>query len=120
MNKPRIFFKALPIALIVLFILFFSGILKASEKTAEISLPTIQCGMCVRTIEKALDKLGGVINIDIDVENKKALVTFDDTKTDLLKIEDAITKAGYSVNEKKADEAAYKKLHSCCKLPEDR
>lgn len=83
-------------------------------------MSTIQCGSCVRTIEKALDKLGGVTNIDIDVENKKAIVTFDDTKTDLSKIEDAITMAGYGVNDKVSDQSAYEKLNNCCKLPKDR
>ena len=107
--------------LIVIFSGFFiTGLSSGGEKTADISLPTIQCGTCVRTIEKALDKTEGVLNIDIDVENKKATVTFNDSKTNLSKIEDAIVKAGYGVNDKKADETAYEKLHSCCKLPKDR
>lgn len=92
----------------------------AAEKTVEISLPTIQCGSCIRTIEKALDKLDGIKNIDIDVENKKATVTYDDLKTDLSKIEDGISGAGYDANNKKADQTAYSNLHTCCKLPKDR
>ena len=106
--------------LAILFIFLANGFVQAAEKTVEISLPTIQCGSCIRTIDKALDKIGGVVNTDIDVENKKALITYDDTKTDVAKIEDAISSAGYDANEKKADPVAYNKLHTCCKLPKDR
>ena len=120
MEKLQNYIKSLYIPAVFLCIFLFNGDLLAGEKTAELKLSTIQCGMCVRTIEKALDKLGGVTNIDIDVENKKATVTFDDTKTDLPKIEDAITMAGYCVNDKLSDPGAYEKLHNCCKLPKDR
>lgn len=120
MKKTGTFIVALPIPAIVLCILFLCGFSNTIEKTTEISLPTIQCGSCVRTIEKALNKLDGITNIDIDVENKKATITFDDSKTDLSKIEDAIASAGYDANDKKADQTAYNKLHTCCKLPKDR
>ena len=88
----------------------------AGEKTAEISLPTVQCGMCARTIEKALNKVEGVTNIDVDIENKKATITYDDSKTSLDTIEKTITSAGYGANDKKADQDAYEKLHGCCKV----
>lgn len=85
------------------------------DKTVEISLPTIQCGMCVRTIEKALNKLNGVINAEVDFENKKVTVTYNH-KTSVAKIEKAITRAGYDANDKKADPEAYEKLGECCKV----
>ena len=108
----------LKLALLIIFLA--NGFLQAAEKTVEISLPSIQCGRCVRTIEKALDNSGGIVNSDIDVENKKAVITYDDTKTDLAKIVDAISGAGYDANDKKADPTAYSNLHGCCKLPKDR
>lgn len=120
MKKTQVFKKSSPIFVMVLATLLFTGQLLAGEKTAQISLPSIQCGSCVRTIEKALDKVDGIKNIDIDVENKKAVVTYDDSKTDLSKIEDGIAGAGYDANEKKADQTAYSNLHICCKLPKDR
>lgn len=101
---------------IIIALVIANGQLIASENTTEISLPTIQCGMCVRTIEKALNKVDGIINIGVNVENKKATVTYDDTKTDLSKIETAISKAGYDANNLKADEKAYEKLNECCKV----
>jgi copper chaperone CopZ len=92
----------------------------AGDVTTEISLPTVQCGMCENTISKALDKVKGVKEYTIDIENKKAFVTYDDGLTSLTKIEKAISKAGYAANERKANKKAYDELHNCCKLPEDR
>jgi copper chaperone CopZ len=120
MKKSQVLNKSIFIVATVLCILLFNQFSYAGEKTAEISLPTIQCGSCVRTIEKALDKVEGIKNIDIDVENKKATITYDDSKTDLSKIEDGISGAGYDANNKKANQTAYSNLHTCCKLPKDR
>jgi copper chaperone CopZ len=85
------------------------------KKTAEISLPSVQCGMCQRTIEKALEKIEGILTADVDIENKKAVITYDDSKTNLSEIERTITMAGYDANDKTAEPNAYEKLHDCCK-----
>lgn len=112
-------FKSI-IAITSLTLLLLTGTLQAAEKIVEVNLPSIQCGMCIRTIEEALVKVEGVINADVDIENKKVIVTYDDTKTDLKSIEHGITAAGYDANDKKADKEAYKKLGNCCRLPENR
>ncbi len=108
----------------ILMLLFISFGLKAEinydNRTVEISLPTIQCGMCKKTIEKAVKKVEGVTKISVDMESKIATVTFDDTVTSITDIENAISKSGYDANEKKADKKAYDKLYECCKIPSDR
>lgn len=86
------------------------------SKTTEISLPTVQCNMCRKTIEKALNKTKGIISSEVDIENKKAIVTYDDSKIDIAKIEKVITSAGYDANERKANAKAYEKLPDCCKI----
>lgn len=108
-------------SLILLMLLFYSFSLKAEmtydNRTEEISLTTIQCNMCKKTIEKAVNKIDGVVSITVDVEGKKAVVVFDDTKTTLAAIENAISKSGYKANNKKASKKAYDKLDDCCKIP---
>jgi len=110
------------LSLIIFIITFVSLNLKAKsiseEMTAEISLPSIQCGMCVKTIKEALGKVEGVIESKVDLENKKVSVTFDDSKTSLDKLEEAITSAGYDANDKLSDADAYDKLSPCCKKSE--
>lgn len=109
------------LTLIVATLIFASLISKADssldEKTVEISLPSIQCGMCATTIKKALKKVEGVTEAKIDLTNKKVTVSFDDLVTSIDKIETAITSAGYEANDKPADADAYENLSSCCKKP---
>jgi len=88
------------------------------DKTVEITLPSIQCGMCVKTIKKSLGKVEGVIESTVDLKNKTVSITFDDSKVSLEKLEDAITSAGYDANDKEANSEAYEKLSTCCKKPE--
>jgi copper chaperone CopZ len=88
---------------------------KSHEETT-VQLPTIQCGMCKKNITKALKKVDGIHEININVEGKVANIMYDKDKTDLSAIENAITGAGYEANDKKADPVAYEKLDECCKV----
>lgn len=83
-------------------------------ETREIALPTLQCGMCKRTIETKVTGLEGLQSITVDVEKKIATVIFNPHVTSVEAIETAISKAGYDANETKADVRAQKKLHACC------
>lgn len=93
---------------------------KDNEKTVEITLPSIQCGMCVKTIEKALGNLDGVVDLKVDLKNKSVTVTYDDAKVSLENLEKTITAAGYDANEMTANEDAYNELHGCCKKPDNK
>ena len=81
-----------------------------------VSLPTIQCNMCVNNISEALDKVKGIKDYSVDLEGKKVTVTYDDAITTVSKIENAISKSGYDANNKKANKKAYDKLDECCKV----
>lgn len=82
----------------------------------EIKLPTMQCSMCKKTIEKEVKKLDGVNGVDVVVKEKVAKVTYDKSKTDVGSIEGVIVAAGYQANDKPADKEAYEKLDDCCKI----
>ena len=83
---------------------------------ATVNIPTIQCGMCQKTIEMGLKKVPGVTHSAVDLETKTTKVIFDKEKTDLSKIEKAISVLGYQANETLADPIAYKGLPGCCKI----
>ena len=85
-----------------------------------INLPTMQCSTCKKNIETAVKKLDGIESINVVVKEKVAHINFDKSKTDLTKIEGAITAAGYDANDKKGDPETYKELDDCCKLPKDQ
>jgi len=85
-----------------------------------VKVSSMQCGICKKNIETALNKLDGIESINVDKKEKVAHVNYDKSKVDLEKIEAAITAAGYDANDKKADPNAYSELDDCCKLPEDQ
>lgn len=85
-----------------------------------INLPSMQCGTCKKNIETAVKKLDGIESINVVVKEKVAHINYDKTKTDLSKIENTISAAGYDANDKKADPEAYNELDDCCKLPKDQ
>ena len=81
-----------------------------------VNTPTIQCGMCQKTIEMGLKKVPGVTHSAVDLETKTTKVIFYKEKTDLSKIEKAISGLGYQANEILADPIAYEGLPGCCKI----
>ena len=85
---------------------------------ATVSVPTIQCGMCVKSITKAVTAVEGVTAAEVDLDQKTATVKFDATKTDQKKLERVIAEIGYDANDTKRDPEAYEKLSPCCKMDE--
>jgi copper chaperone CopZ len=84
---------------------------------AEISVPTIQCGMCEHKIHAVLDDADGIKKVTIDPIHKTTTVHFDSTLIKLENIESLISQSGYQANDVKPDSVAYKKLELCCKIP---
>ena len=89
---------------------------QTEASVAEIKLPTVQCGMCTSTVSKALKKVDGVVEVDVDLEKKTARVTYMSERVSVTKLEQAVAKAGYGANDTKADPDAYAKLAGCCKV----
>jgi len=72
------------------------------------------CGMCKETIEKAANSVEGVEMATWDKTQKKIDVKFDETKTDITAIHNAIAASGYDTEEVAADKEAYSNLPECC------
>ena len=89
---------------------------QTEASTAEIKLSTIQCGMCVQTVSKALKDVPGVQEAKVDLKAKTATITYMPNKTNVAAREQAGVKAGYAANDKAADGDAYAKLPDCCKI----
>ena len=86
------------------------------SESAAVALPTLQCGMCKKIIEKGLTDIEGVVSIDVNIEKKNATVVYRAGLIDLARIEKAIAGLGYKANETTADPAVYADLAKCCKL----
>ena len=67
----------------------------AATQTVTLSVTGMPCAACPITIKKALNKVEGVETIEVNLEKKEALVTFDDAKTTVEALLEATTNAGY-------------------------
>ena len=67
----------------------------AATQTVTLSVTGMTCSTCPITVKKALNKVEGVENIEVNVEKKEALVTFDDAKTTVEALLEATKNAGY-------------------------
>jgi periplasmic mercuric ion binding protein len=113
--KNLIKIKAALIILAAFAILFNISDVYAGNKKTTIDIPTIQCGMCKNTITNTLKEIDGVTSVKVNLSTKKVTVKYNDTKTNIEALENAITAAGYNANDKIRDAAAYENLHGCCK-----
>lgn len=67
----------------------------AATQTVTLSVSGMTCAACPVTIKKALNKVEGVETIEVNLEKKEALVTFDDAKTTVEALLEATKNAGY-------------------------
>ncbi|MCW3086319.1 MAG: MerP [Bacteroidetes bacterium] len=100
----------------VIMILIATTVNAQTAKPTEVKIKTSAvCGMCKKTIEKALSKEAGIQKSTLDVTTKVVTVVYDPKVTSPEKIRTAISKAGYDADAIKADPKAYKNLDECCK-----
>ncbi len=72
------------------------------------------CGMCKTRIENAAKSVQGVSAAAWDSKTQMVKVTFDTSKTDLKKINQAIANAGHDTDMCKAKDETYNALPGCC------
>jgi copper chaperone CopZ len=68
---------------------------KQGMKTAVIPVEGMVCVACAAMVKKALKSLTGVSNVEVSMEKRTALVTFEAGKVSLDRIVAAIDNAGY-------------------------
>lgn len=109
--------KTKVMSLLLLFVLGTFTVF-AAEKTEKVKVKG-NCEMCEKRIEKAAKSVDGVMAAAWDKESKIIEVKFDDSKTNMDKIQMAIAKAGHDTEMHKANDAVYDELPGCCKYDRD-
>lgn len=72
------------------------------------------CGMCKSKIEKAA-KAAGASSAAWNEDSKELVVSFDSGNSSVTQIQQKIAEVGYDNAGARATDAAYDKLHGCCK-----
>ena len=67
----------------------------AAPKTVTLSVPTMDCPVCPITVKKALTKVPGVAQANVNFDKREATVTFDDARTTAEVLTKATKDAGY-------------------------
>jgi Cu+-exporting ATPase len=72
---------------------------RPSLSPVQIELPItgMTCASCVRNVERALKRTEGVAEANVNIATEKASVAFDPTKTDIGKLIEGVSNAGYGV-----------------------
>lgn len=81
--------------LAVLFLAAMATPVWAATKTATLSVPGMTCPACPITVKHALSKVSGVERIQILLDKKEAVVTYNDAKTNTKALTKATANAGY-------------------------
>ncbi len=66
-------------------------------KTVSYYVPGMSCEHCKRAITMALKDIEGVNNVNIDLEEKKVVIEYDETSVQTEKLIEAIEDAGYDI-----------------------
>jgi mercuric ion binding protein len=67
----------------------------AAEKTITLAVKNMYCADCPFVVRKSLEAVPGVSKAVVSYKDKTAVVTYDDTRTDVTALTRATTEAGY-------------------------
>jgi Cu+-exporting ATPase len=76
------------------------------DSVREILMPIsgMTCASCAKAIERSINKLSGIKEVNVNFATEKAKVVYDSSSTRISEIKDAISKAGYKALEIEAGE----------------
>ena len=96
MKAKDLFHGFLVISLLCLFIVLQAGAGETvKNKTVKIKCTEMSCAGCKKKITQSINNLDGIKKVDVDLETKIITITFDESKTNAVKIIGAIAEAGY-------------------------
>ncbi len=75
----------------------------ADMRSVTLSVPSMNCSMCPVTVRKALERVDGVEQADVDYETRSAVILYDDQKTSVDQLTKATSDAGYPAAEVKQE-----------------
>ena len=74
---------------------FASSAAGAAEKTITLAVKNMYCAACPHTVKASLQAVPGVKAVTVSYKDKTAIVTYEDTGTDVKALTAATTDAGY-------------------------
>jgi Cu+-exporting ATPase len=85
------------------------GISLDPQRRVSLSLFGMHCSSCANLIERALKKVPGVKQANVNFAAEKALVVFDENKAEISSLKQAVAKAGYKAEEVDPKDTEYER-----------
>ena len=67
----------------------------AGERTVTLAVQNMYCDACPLIVRKSLEAVPGVAKVTVSFKDKRAIVTYDDSKANVKELTAATTNAGY-------------------------
>ncbi len=87
--------KKIKLLLIASGLFITASVVNAGEKVVTLAVEGMTCASCPYQVEKALTKVEGVKEATVAIETREALVTYDDTQTNVATLTEATGNAGF-------------------------
>ena len=76
-------------------LLLLGGGALAAEKTVTLAVENMSCSSCPYIVKQSLQRIDGVKAVDVSLEEKRAIVQYDDARTNVEALSAATTKYGF-------------------------
>ncbi len=68
-------------------------------KHEQFPIKGMTCGNCVRHVEKALNSLSGITQLEVNLEKQEAMVEYDSTQVSYETMASTLKEAGYTLGQ---------------------
>lgn len=86
--------RVIPVALVVA-VVFIGTAAIAAQRTVTLAVDGMTCASCPYIVKQSLSRVPGVERVEVSYAEKRAVVTFDDTKTDVAALTKATAGVGF-------------------------
>ena len=67
----------------------------AAERTVTLAVDNLWCATCPYIVKQALSRVSGVTDVEVSYQEKTAVVTFDDAKTNVAALTETTAQFGF-------------------------
>lgn len=67
----------------------------AAERTVTLAVDNMACVACAHNVKRSLERVAGVMKVQVSLKEKTAVVVYDDAKADLNELIGATARAGF-------------------------
>ena len=99
---------------IIVFFLFFTGVINAQKSKTVVFKTSAQCGMCKERIEEVMNFVPGVKYAELNLKDMSLEIKFSTKKITADELKKRVAAIGYTADDVEPKQEDVKKLPLCC------